>query len=62
MNLVALTPEQQCSLRPGEPLTLAAVMLVFTAVLFTIVAYKLFTSRGAKIQLPNGYKFEWTNR
>ncbi len=49
------------SIHVGEALTLATVMLVFTVVILTVVAWKLFVSKSAQITLPNGYKFEWAS-
>ena len=54
-----LTQEELSSFHPGE-LTLATVTLVFTIVILAVVAYKIFTSKGSKITLPNGYRFEFT--
>lgn len=62
MNLIPLTEEEASSCRPGEAFTLATVLFVFSVVILTIVAYKLFTSRGAKVTLPDGYKFEWDSK
>ena len=54
-----LTPEELREIRPGEALTLATVTMVLTAALLAVVAYKLFMSAGAKLELPGGFKFEW---
>lgn len=60
MHVVPLSKEELESLRPGEVLTMATVTLVFTVVILAIVAYKLFMSGKAKLELPGGYKFEWS--
>lgn len=54
--------EEISSTRVGEALTLATVFVVFTTVILSIVAYRLFVSNGGKISLPGGYKFEWTSK
>lgn len=54
--------EEINSTRVGEALTLATVFVVFTTVILSIVAYRLFVSNGGKISLPGGYKFEWTSK
>ena len=59
MNERRLTQEELESLHPGEALTLATVTMVLTAALLAVVAYKLFVSSGAKLELPGGFKFEW---
>ena len=46
-------------IRPGEALTLTTVFVVFTVVILTIVAYRLFVGSESKVSLPGGYKFEW---
>ena len=60
MHATPLTTEQLHALHPGEALTLATVTLVFTVVILAVVAYKLFVSGRAKLELPGGYKFEWS--
>lgn len=60
MNAIPLTQTQLEETRPGEALTLATVTLVFTVVILAVVAYKLFVSGKAKLELPGGYKFEWS--
>lgn len=60
MDYKPLTPEAMHRLHPGEALTLATVTLVFTVVILAVVAYKLFTSGKAKLEIPGGYKFEWS--
>ena len=56
---IPLTQEELSSIRVGEAFTMATVLLVFTVVILTVVAFKLFTSPDAKVTLPGGYKFEW---
>lgn len=60
MTARPLTDEELTAYHPGEALTLATVTLVFTVVILAIVAYKLFVSGKAKLELPGGYKFEWS--
>ncbi|MCR5491885.1 MAG: hypothetical protein K6F32_07140 [Bacilli bacterium] len=61
MNGIAMTKAEMRECAPGEALTLATVFLVFTVVILTVAAYKMFVAKGAKITLPGGYKFEWTS-
>lgn len=60
MNARPLTENEMRQIHPGEALTLATVTLVFTVVILAVVAYKLFVSGKAKLELPGGYKFEWS--
>ena len=53
-----LNEEELASIRPGEALTLATVLIVFTVAILAVVAYKLFSSEKGKAQLQ-GFKFEW---
>ena len=59
MQPIPLTEQELESIHPGEALTLATVMLVFTIAIMAVVAFKLFTSKGAKLSLPGGYSFQW---
>lgn len=59
MNDSRLLSEQELGeIRPGEGLTLATVLVVFTVAILAVVAYKLFTTNKGKAQLQ-GFKFEW---
>lgn len=62
MNEIRCSEEELNNTRAGEALTLATVFVVFTTVILSIVAYRLFVSNGGKISLPGGYKFEWTSK
>ena len=59
MGLCKLSQEEMEGIRPGEALTLTTVFVVFTVVILTIVAYRLFVGGESKVSLPGGYKFEW---
>ena len=59
MQRRALTETELSAHHPGE-LTLATVTLIFTVVILAVVAFKIFTSKGSKISLPGGYKFEFS--
>ena len=61
MTLIPLSEQQLKDTRPGEALTLATVTVVFMVVILAVVAYKLFMSGKAKLELPGGYKFEWNS-
>lgn len=59
-ELIPLTYEEKEALVPGEAFSMATVLLVFTVVILSVVAYKMFMSPDAKVTLPGGYKFEWS--
>ena len=61
MHPIALSNNELSSLNVGEALTIATVMLVFTVVILTVVAYRLFVAKSGKVTLPSGYKFEWAS-
>lgn len=60
MEMKPLSDEALHRLCPGEAISLATVTLVFTIVILAVVAYKLFVSGKAKLEIPGGYKFEWS--
>ena len=60
MSITPLTLGEARSITVGEVVTTATVLLVFTIVILTVVAWKLFVSKSAKVTLPSGYKFEWS--
>ena len=62
MSKIPLSDSELSSIRTGEAITLATVMVVFTVVILTVVAYRLFVSKGGKVTLPSGYKFEWSTK
>lgn len=60
MKEIPLSLEEMHAIRVGEAVTMATVALVFAIVILAIAAYKLFTSGKAKVEMPGGYKFEWS--
>lgn len=54
-----LTKEQMQELKPGEPITLAAVMAVMIIAVIAVVAYKLMRSNGGEVKVPGGFAFSW---
>lgn len=59
MHAIPMSKQEISSLEVGEVVTTATVLLIFTVVILTVVAWKLFVSKSAKVTLPSGYKFEW---
>lgn len=60
MTAIPLTNQELTSIHVGEAISMATVALVFAVVILAIAAYKLFTSGKAKVEMPGGYKFEWS--
>lgn len=60
MTAIPLTTHELHSIHVGEAISMATVALVFAVVILAIAAYKLFTSGKAKVEMPGGYKFEWS--
>ncbi len=54
-----LTVEEMTSLKPGEPITLAAVMAVMIIAVIAVVTYKLMKSNGGEVKVPGGFAFSW---
>lgn len=54
-----LTTDDLKELRPGEPVTLAAVMAVMIIAVIAVVAYKLMRSNGGEVKVPGGFAFSW---
>ena len=47
------------NIKPGEAITLAAVMAILVIAIVAVAVYKLFQSETGLVQLPGGYKFQW---
>ena len=60
MTAIPLTVEELHEIRVGEAISMTTVTLVFAVVILAIAAYKLFMSGKAKVEIPGGYKFEWS--
>jgi len=59
-NLSVLTPQEEINTIGGEGVTLALVCAVMCVSILCIVVWKLFVSNKGEIQLPGGFKFEWS--
>ncbi len=55
-------PLRQASLegvRPGEALSLGAIMAILAIGIVVVVAYNLFKTNEGSVKLPGGFTFEW---
>lgn len=59
MNKVMLTQNELRNIKPGEAITLGAILAIMAIAIVTVAVYKLFTSSEAVIKLPGGYQFTW---
>ena len=59
MDKIPLMTNELASIKYGEAITLAAVMLIMVIAIITVVIYKLYSSGDGTVQLPGGYKFQW---
>ena len=47
------------SIKPGEPITLTAVLAIMAVGILAVVMFKLFSSNQGKTSLPGGWSFDW---
>ena len=59
MHKIPLSSQELNNIRPGEALTLGAVIAVMVIALMAVVVYKLFSKDQGKVKLPGSYSFEW---
>lgn len=57
MNKIMLTENELNSIKPGEAITLAAVLAIMAISIIAVCAYKLFTSEEGVVKFPGGYQF-----
>ena len=60
MHAIPMSEQRQQEVVVGEGVTMAMVTLVFTIAILAVVAYKLFMANRAKVEVPGGWKFEWS--
>ncbi len=54
-----LTLEERMSIKPGEVITLTAVMAVLAISVMAVICYRLFKSSGGSAKIPGGWSFSW---
>jgi hypothetical protein len=59
MNGILLSPSELSAIKPGEAITLAAVMAILAIAIVAIVCYRIFKSGKGSVKLPGGWAFEW---
>ena len=58
-NMIILTEEELENNKPGEAITVAAVMACLVASIVAVIIYKLFISGTGNVTIPGGFKFTW---
>lgn len=59
MRYQVLTNDELNTIKPGEAITLTAVMAIVAAALMAVVVYRLFRSTKGTVTVPGGWKFDW---
>ena len=59
MRYQILTKDELNDIKPGEAITLTAVMAVLTVAVMMVVIYRLFNSSKGGATIPGGWKFSW---
>lgn len=59
MEKIMLTDQELSEIKPGEAITVAAVLAIMSIAIAAVAAYKLFTSTEASLKLPGGFSFKW---
>ena len=59
MKQQILTLEEMNNHRPGEAITVTAVMALVTVAVMAVVVYRLFRSGKGGVTVPGGWKFSW---
>ena len=58
-GMILLSTADLSSFRPGEAITLAAVMAILVIAVVAVVCYRLFRSKKGGLTVPGGWHFEW---
>ncbi|MFA6755172.1 MAG: hypothetical protein WCR97_01500 [Bacilli bacterium] len=59
MKLVVLTEEELSLIKPGEVITITAVMAILVISIVVVVVYRLFQSQNGSVKIPGGWQFTW---
>ena len=57
-NTVVLNSEELKEIKPGEAITITAVMAILVTAIVAVVVYRLFMSNSGTATIPGGFKFE----
>lgn len=59
MNGRLLIEEELLSYKPGEALTLTAIMAVLAIAITAVIVYRMFRSSSGSAKIPGGWQFTW---
>ncbi len=59
MGKKELSPERLREIRPGEAITLTAIMAILAIGIVAVVCYKLFKTDEGTVKLPGSFTFQW---
>ena len=59
MKGIRLSEEELSSIKPGEAITLAAVLAILAIAIVAVACYKMFTSSEGSAKIPTGWAFTW---
>ncbi len=54
-----LTFNEMKTIKPGEALSITAVMAILVTAIIAVVVFRLFNSTDATVSIPGGFKFDW---
>ena len=57
-NTVELTVEELKAIKPGEAISISAVMAILVTAIVAVIVYRLFMSNQGEATIPGGFKFE----
>lgn len=55
---VLLSFNELREIKPGEAITITAVMAILVTAIVAVIAYRMFVSSSGKATIPGGFKFE----
>lgn len=58
MRKIPLTELEMEAIKPGEAITVTAIIAVMAIAIVAVIIYKLFIKDSGKVKLPGGYSFE----
>jgi hypothetical protein len=58
-NTVVLTFNELKEIKPGEAISVAAVMAILVTAIVAVIVYRIFMSSSGEATIPGGFKFEW---
>ncbi len=59
MEGTILSEAELLAYKPGEAITLSAVLAILVVAVVTVVVFRLFRSEDGSVKLPGGWSFTW---